>query len=388
MNIKIPYEKLGDISSYAFVSLILDKKHESIYRDDFVNGENIKFFEREQSYVTVPDELYEQCDSVIFFPFCKKTNNWSTRVIMWKNEEFIRFNGGFEYVRNSNKMPDGKKIEAWLNRGKTIKNVNLVVGKKNLIYFTLFGNNEYIFLQRLLLKSLNSQKYNNFDLLFITDNETKCTIQDIPELKKHNVYYHIVASSTDPVDASMQKLKIYEWENISEYKNILFLDADIIVVGSIGAIFESESVKNNVIYSAVHNKNQSLHKTVYHCLADYTEYQLHNFSQKNITSFNAGQFFFKNTSTMKSHFENINNFISEWDGRYFFEQSFMNYYFNLLEIADTKEFDNQFKFVSINENQTSEVFDENAVFVHFMGNAGNGMGKLEFMKKHYPQYVS
>jgi lipopolysaccharide biosynthesis glycosyltransferase len=200
----------------------------------------------------------------------------------------------------------------------------------------------------MLLKSLNSQPYNNFDLLFITDEETKSTIQDIPELKKHNVYYHIVASTTDPVDASMQKLKIYEWENISEYKNILFLDADIIVVGSVGAIFESESVKNNIIYSAVHNKNQLLHKTVYHCLIDYTEYQLHNFSEKNITAFNAGQFFFKNTSAMKSHFENINNFISEWDGRYFFEQSFINYYFNLLEIADTKEFDNQFKFVSIN----------------------------------------
>jgi hypothetical protein len=387
MNIKIPYGKLGDISSYAFVALILDKKHESIYRDDFVNGENIKFFEKEQPYVTVPDELYEQCDSVIFFPFSKKTNNWSTRIIMWKNEEFIKFNGGFEYVRNAGKIPDMKKIESWLYRGKTIKNVNRVVGKKNLIYFTLFGNNEYIFLQRMLLKSLNSQPYNDFDLLFITDEKTKSTIQDIPELKKHNVYYHIVASTTDPVDASMQKLKIYEWENISKYKNILFLDADIIVVGNVGTIFESESVKNNVIYSAVHNKNQSLHKTVYHCLIDYTEHQLHNFSEKNITAYNAGQFFFKNTSTMKSHFENINNFISKWDGRYFFEQSFINYYFNLLEIADTKEFDNQFKFVSINENQTLEVFDKNAVFVHFMGNAGNGMGKLEFMKKHYGKYI-
>jgi len=387
MNIKIPYEKLGDISSCAFVALILDKKHESIYRDDFVNGENIKFFERRQLYVVVPDELYKQCDSVIFFPFSKKTNNWSTRVIMWKNEEFIKSNCGFEYVRNSDKIPDGKKIESWLYHGKTIKNVNRVVGKKNLIYFILFGNNEYIFLQRMLLKSLNSQTYNNFDLLFITDEETKSTIQDIPELKKHNVYYHIVASTTDPVDASMQKLKIYEWENIYKYKNILFLDADIIVVGNVGTIFESESVKNNVIYSAVHNKNQSLHKTVYHCLIDYTEYQLHNFSEKNITAFNAGQFFFKNTSTMKSHFENINNFISKWDGRYFFEQSFINYYFNLLEIADTKEFDNQFKFVSINENKTLEVFDKNAVFVHFMGNAGNASGKIDFMKKHYSKYL-
>jgi hypothetical protein len=33
------------------------------------------------------------------------------------------------------------------------------------------------------------------------------------------------------------------------------------------------------------------------------------------------------------------------------------------------------------------VFDDKAVFVHFMGNAGNGMGKLEFMKKHYSKYL-
>jgi hypothetical protein len=387
MNIKVPYEKMGDIRSYAFVSLILDKKHQSVYRDDFVNGKNVKFFNREQLYVTVPDDVYEQCDSIIFFTFSKKTNSWTTKVIMWKNEDFVKFNSGYEYIRNAENIPDFKKIENWMYRAKTIRNTNKSIGKKNLIYFTLFGNNEYIFLQTELLKSLKANTYQNFDLLFITDSETKSSIRKIKELKDYNVYYHVVDGIDNPVDASMKKLKIYEWDNISNYKNILFLDSDMIVIGDVGEVFESDNLKNNVFYSATHNRNNSLHKTVYHCLIDYSEYQLQNFLDKDISAFNAGQFLFKNTSAMKSHFENINNFVTEWDGRYFFEQSFINYYFNLLEIADTKTFQNQFKFVSINENQTSNSFDKNAVFVHFMGNAGNGGGKLEFMKKHYSKIL-
>lgn len=388
MNIRVPYEKLGDINSYAFVAFILDKQHGTIYRQDLMNNEkNIKFFKYQQDFINVPDHMYEECDSVIFFPYSKKTNNWGTKVVMWKNEEFIKMNGGFEYVRNAEKSPDMSKIEAWLLFGNNIKNTNKTIGKKNLIYFTLFGNNEYILLQKALLKSLKSQKYQNFDLLFITDADTEKSIQKIEELKHYKAYYHIIDKIKDPVDASMQKLKIYEWGNISQYKNILFLDSDIIVIGDMAKIFESKSVKNNIFYSAIHNKNQSLHKTVYHSLIDYTESQLKNFSEKNITAFNAGQFFFRNTSAMKNHFKNINDFIYRWDGRYFFEQSFINYYFNLIEKADTVLFDGQFKFVSINENQTSNIFDENAVIVHFMGNACNGMGKLEFMKKHYLKYL-
>jgi hypothetical protein len=56
-------------------------------------------------------------------------------------------------------------------------------------------------------------------------------------------------------------------------------------------------------------------------------------------------------------------------------------------LADTRTFDSVFKFVSINQNETSNVFDDRAVFVHFMGNAGNGLGKLDFMKRHYSKYI-
>jgi len=389
MNIRIPYEKLDDVKSCEFISFILDKDRETIFRLDFTNDGNDfkKLFNYEQEFVSVPDEVYEKCDSVIFFPYIRKTKSWGTKVIMWKDGDFMKFNGGFEFVRNSDKLPNENKAHDCIERGKSIKNVNKTTGEKNLIYFTVFGNKDYVKLLEMLVRTIGKQSYKKFEILFITDSNTLKLIKKIEELKKYQTYFHVVAGISNPVDASMQKLKIYEWLYVNKYKNILFLDADILVLGDLKQIFESKKAKSNVFYSATHNKDTSLHKTVYHCLIDYTDAELKNFEKNKITAFNAGQFFFKNTSSMRKHFDTINNFISTWDGRYFFEQSFLNYYFNILNMSDTKTFDKQFQFVSINENQTNIKFDKDAVFAHFMGNATNGEGKLNFMIKHYGEYI-
>lgn len=387
MNIRIPYDKLGNLKKYSFVSFILDANKESIFRNDYVNGKDKMFFNKELPYIFVPDDIYEKCDSIIFFPHLIEKNEWGSKLIMWKNADFIKMNAGYQFVRNAEKTPDIEKVKNWLDVGKSIPPSTKTVGEKNLIYFTLFHNDEYLELLKILLNSLKRQKFKKFDILFITDNYTKNKLCSIPSLNSFNVYYHIVSSIKDPVDASMQKLKIFEWDNINKYKNILFLDVDMVAIGNVGSIFNKKYVKNDMLYSGTHNYSQELHKTVYHTLIDYTEDQLRNFSKKGISAINAGQFFFKNTETMRSHFENINNFIKIWDGRYFFEQSFINYYFNLLELGDVTLFKDEFQFVSINENETEKHFGLNPVFVHFMGNACNGIGKLEFMNMHYSKYL-
>jgi hypothetical protein len=386
MNIRIPTELFGDINSYRFISLILDKNSNTIYRRDFVKTRDVDFFNKKLQYIVVPDQAFEECDSIIFFPFSEITNSWSNKISMWKNQEFIKMNGGYEFIKNADSVPDMDMIEQWLDTGRSIKISEQIIGTKNLIYFTLFGKDEYVELLKILLKSLRKQSYKNFEILFITDDETKKKITQLNDLKYFKCNYFIVEKVTDSVQASMQKLRIYEWEKINKYRNILFLDVDIIVVGDIKNILCGKG-KQNIFYSAIHNSSQSLHRTPYHCLIDYSDEQLRMFEKKAITTINAGQFFFRNTNTMREHFENINSFVKIWNGRYFFEQSFLNYYFNLLEIADTKTFKEQFQFISINENQTNKKFGKNAVVVHFMGNACNGIGKLEFMKKYYGKYI-
>lgn len=388
MNVKIPMHLLGDLKNYKFVSLILDKNFQTIFRHDFVKNEesSFDFFNKKIDYVTVPDEEFQECDSIIFFPFSEKTNNWSSKIMMRKNEEFFKMNGGFEFIKNANSTPDINKIKNWINNGKNIKKINDLTGSKNLIYFTVFGSDEYIELLKILLNSIEKQSFKDFELLFITDNVTLHKIKKILNVNSFKVNYFIVESIEDPVQASMQKLKIYQWEKIDRYKSILFLDVDIVVIGDLKNIF-SDKINNNIFYSAIHDPRQLLHKTVYHCLIDYTPDELKNFETKGILAFNAGQFIFNNTRTMKEHFANINSFVESWNGRYFFEQSFLNYYFNILEISDTKTLKSHFQFVSINENQTNNKFENDAVTVHFMGNACNGVGKLDFMKKFYKNYL-
>ena len=382
MNIRIPYEKLGDLSEYNFVSFILDKKKEAVFRQDFLKEVDSDFFNYKREFVTVSDEVYEKCDSVIFFPYMTKKNDWGPQILMWKNQEFSKVNGGYEFLRNTSAQPDLNKIKHWFDVARAVKLSKKSIGEKNLIYFTIFHNKEYILLLNMLLGTLAKQPFKNFELLFITDKAMHDEIKRLNVIKRFKCNYKLIDGICDAVDASMQKLKIFEWEKINEYKNILFLDADILVVGGLNHIFNNRKIKNNIFYGATHNHAHHLHKTIYHSLIDYTEDELKMLKDKNISALNAGQFFFRNTSTMREHFKNINEFIKIWDGRYFFEQSFINYYFNLLQIADTNTLKNEFQFVSINENECEKTFKD-AVFVHFMGNACNGDGKMEFIKKHY-----
>lgn len=387
MNIRIPYEKLGDLSDYNFVSFILDKKKESVFRHDFMKDIDSDFFNYKKEFVTVSDEVYEKCDSVIFFPFIAKKNDWGPQILMWKNEEFSKVNGGYEFLRNTSAQPDLNKIKHWFDVARAVKLSKKSIGEKNLIYFTIFHNKEYILLLNMLLGTLAKQSFKNFELLFITDQHMCEEIQRLDVIKQFKCNYNLIDRVDSAIDASMQKLKIFEWKKINDYKNILFLDADILVVGNLNHIFNNKKIKNNIFYGATHNHDQHLHKTIYHSLIDYTEKELKRFFDKKISAINAGQFFFRNTRTMQEHFKNINEFIKIWDGRYFFEQSFINYYFNLLEIADTKIFKNEFQFVSINEHEHDKTFESGSVFVHFMGNACNGEGKIEFIKKYYNTFI-
>jgi lipopolysaccharide biosynthesis glycosyltransferase len=207
-------------------------------------------------------------------------------------------------------------------------------------------------------------------------------IKKLKSLAGFNADYFILPKTKDPVEASMRKLKIYDYKNIDQYKNILFLDLDIVVVGDLAKMFEERTVPN-IFYTSTQRCSHDLHKSVYHRLIEYSNEELERFAKNDIFAFNAGQFFFKNTSTMRKHFENINKMVDNWEGEYFFEQSFLNCYFNVLGLSNIFKFKEQFKFVAINEGEMNNIFNSEAVFVHFMGSAADASDKLFFIKKYY-----
>jgi hypothetical protein len=382
MNIEIPYELIKNFEEVEFIAFILDKNNSSIHRVDIHRNVDKHFFLKEKTYIEITDQQYDDCDTIVIYPFYQN-RTWGEKIFKRKDStRFVVNNTGEYLVKNKKNTGDIDSVKRWLSSGTAIHKNDNLMGNKNLIYFTFFGDKIYAELLRLLLSTLKKQSYQNFDLLFITDKETHAEIKKIDELKHFNVDYLIRPIINDPVDASMQKLKIYEYKKIDEYGQILFLDLDILVVGNVSKIFE-ERTRPNIFYSGANSVEQQIHATVYHRLIPYSEKELENFRRKAIFPFNAGQFFFKNTSTMRRHFDNINNFISTWDGEYFFEQSFLNCYFNVLEMSNIFKFKEQFGFVSINQNELYNKFDEETVFVHFMGSAADGKDKLSFIKTYY-----
>ena len=73
---------------------------------------------------------------------------------------------------------------------------------------------------------------------------------------------------------------------------------------------------------------------------DITEDRKKYILENSPVPFNAGQFMFKNTNVMEGHFAAVLWLSSVWPGVFFFEQSFMNFYFTLHEMVKKEVLNN------------------------------------------------
>lgn len=155
----------------------------------------------------------------------------------------------------------------------------------------------------------------------------------------------IMITDKNPIGiiTSMRKVEIYNYEHISEYNNILYLDSDIIVVENISTIFDKE-LNPNLLYVKTEEGECVRHN--HHCfsLGLYTPNQLIELEKDNIKPFNCGHFMFKNTSLMREHFTNILCFIKVYKGPFFYEQSFMNHYFNSKKLTNIEYLESYINF--------------------------------------------
>jgi lipopolysaccharide biosynthesis glycosyltransferase len=202
-------------------------------------------------------------------------------------------------------------------------------GKKNLLYFSIFFNDEYIELLYICLKSIvsNTPKI-NFDILFITDEKTRQKIKSFDVISKFKVDYMIYNSVDSGPAASLKKLNIFDYKKISKYSKILFFDTDIVCIKDVSKIFDMsfDCETLYVCYPPIYKSPTLLsatHSIMYMSRHD-AEFLVDN---PNTKPFNAGQFLFLNSNRMKEHFDNVRWLKDTWPCPYFYEQSFMNYYF-------------------------------------------------------------
>jgi lipopolysaccharide biosynthesis glycosyltransferase len=311
------------------------------------------------------------------------------------------FNGSKDFFRQNNHLKNDsfEKIKI-LNELKIKANNALLldssaIGNKNLLYYSIFGPS-FVFLLELSLKTIAKNCNVNFDLLFITDAPTLHMLETIDVLNKFNWDYHLVDTPVDGVEASIQKLQVFAYKNIDLYKNILFLDADVICTKDFTGIFKvnNTSALEVVVSPLVNRKLEAFPEVIKsavlsHSLSTFTEENIKFIEKNNPLVFNAGHFYFVNNLQMKEHFNNILWLKNIWPAVYFFEQSFMNQYFVLNDLVSYKNLDKIVTVLTVDAYTGSGLFKKQNIelqhnehchaLLHFAGATCNGKSKYLYI---------
>lgn len=303
---------------------------------------------------------------------------------------FIRTNADSIYTESVVLETLKDKYEA------AVKYSNTPIGKKNLVYFTLNYNLEYIDLFIYSLKSIvNKDTPEQFDVLVICPPLFEDRINELIDangidLKGFNLLFYSVPESVDGVCASMNKLNIYRWERIHEYGKVLFLDADVLANKPLSTLFDLQ-LDPDKLHAAIHIPSDNLHNTKYHKLLNYDLAKMNEFRDKGVYAFNAGQYLFVNSLKMLNHFYNVDWLSTAWPGEYFFEQSYLNHYFNWYCISDVHLLNPHVKFVAVHLWDKGGAINQSKTdytIVHFAGHACDAAKKMEYIRTFNPELLS
>jgi lipopolysaccharide biosynthesis glycosyltransferase len=240
---------------------------------------------------------------------------------------------------------------------------------KYLAYYTIGFQTSYIPVLELSIKSLRKSNP-DIDIRILCDTQFKEQIAlMVPEA-------HICErpNSRTPEAASMQKLSVFR-EDMSAYDTIIFIDSDILVGIPLSPLL-SRVENEHELYAFAEKEEQSAHTDIAWSLRNYSNSDLDFFKENSIRVFNAGLFAFKPSEIMKTYFEAIESMIREYRGEFFYEQSFMNVYFNKRNLINYAVF--------TNENYKMFVTPETPpdMILHFCGGPGNGISKLFRMRSY------
>lgn len=265
---------------------------------------------------------------------------------------------------------------------------------KVLFYYTIGYTSSYLSCLELSINSL--RKYTNQDIMILADEPFVEIVSDlIPTVKCISC-----KKSYTSEKASMRKLDIFDY-NIEEYDIVIYIDSDILIHMDIESLF-SRIISTDKLYVYTestdldsHVKSMwSLNSLIEEQYLDtdgnlygnfksiYTENDLLFLKENKIMVFNAGIFAFKPTSMMKAHFDAVREMIKQSKVYQFYEQSYMNVYFNLSNNTIRNLFtdDNYIMWPRSDCNYEGKI-------IHFCGNHGVGKKKYDLMKNYLDKYL-
>lgn len=247
--------------------------------------------------------------------------------------------------------------------------------KRHLIYICFTGQ-KYFEIAQLLISSIGKRvTRNDVDILIRTDSET------MPFVRQWLAQYQEYCPNRDiRFKLSTSNLKMYQYRfqidhNFKEYDKILYLDTDILIANShINSLFD-EQLNYDTAYVVHESRDFNRHEWSY---KDYTHSQIMAMTNRDIFPFNNGQFMFRYSPTMKTHFDNVIQLTESKPYNSFIDQQSMNHYFNTQFLTDgnvLKEYTKLFA-----TDQTVPQYKE--CIMHFSGNIHEGQWKLDIMKSY------
>jgi lipopolysaccharide biosynthesis glycosyltransferase len=247
----------------------------------------------------------------------------------------------------------------------------------NLVYYTVGYSASYIDITELSIRTLRMFGWSG-DVMILCDE----SLAEQCKQRITGVIIHALPDSKSPQEASMRKLTIFDIPNIDRYDRVLFLDSDIIVHVDVSTVFSS-IVDSGRLYVATESTNQEHHRHLFFSLENYTQQQLQHFKEQDIHVFNAGTFGFVRGHAMQGHLAAVREMIATHTGKFFYEQSFLNVYFNTRGITDRCVFSDQ-RYVF----HHGDTLNHTGKLIHFCGNPGVGVEKMARMTAYLEKHIT
>lgn len=252
----------------------------------------------------------------------------------------------------------------------------------NLIYTVVnYHTTEYIKMFHLFIRSLfKTSNLDNIHIMIITDAQTKKKLTRLMEVKMlHNLHFLEVPKDRDLFHVLLRKFDISLFPSLLNYDKVMYLDCDILVQRDVGILFNSVDFQLNKLYAMAEGPIEGRYWT----LDLYKTSQLKRLHEKHVTGFNSGTFMFIPTIAMKHHFTALKELALQYDGNHFYDQSFMNYYFNTKGIAVTPPILSRHIKLFPDPNKRYP----RKVILHFAG-IGRYKEKAKMMEDYYEKHLA
>lgn len=247
----------------------------------------------------------------------------------------------------------------------------------NLIYYTLGNNLEYLNILNLNILTLEKYYKNNFELLFIVDEQFKDSFKSNLVTKiPYNIFFTETLSMRD---SSINKLKIYQYDKIEIYDKVIYCDCDILWCSDPNNVFEL--INNDKILVSNETHHYELMTNPYWSSNLLNEDEINKINNSKLQGFNGGFFAFSSKSIkiieniFKFYIDNINS-INEC-----IEQPYINVYLFRNNLFDL----NLTKLVNHNGYNIDKINGETVI--HFAGGPGSYLFKMDKMKLFYEKNI-